>query len=227
MLSRTATTDLALREAIAHRDTKAAEWQADVGDYASVCAVVREVLDRWGRIDALINNAGQKVFDDFLQISPGQFEQVIQTNLLGPVYLCREVLPAMLEQGYGRIISISSRAGLEFYSQVTAYGASKAGLLGFSQSLADGVRGSGVTVNILCPPTVLTPEYLAQRPDLNARRLVKVEQIIRVVLDLLHPNCRVTGRIFAFYSPRSFVKGMLQDVRKYVQWFPQLRYRIW
>ena len=227
MMSRTAATDPVLREAIDIQGPAVAEWQADVGDYQSVRGVVREVLARWGRIDALINNAGQKLFDEFLQIAPAQFEQVVRTNLLGPVYLCNEVVPVMLRQRYGRIINISSRAGLEFYALGTAYCASKAGLIGFSQSLADALRGTDVTVNVLCPPTVLTPEYLEQVPGLDTRRLVKVEQITRVVLDLLQPDCHMTGRIFPFYSPRSFLRGILLDVGKYLQWLPQLRYRVW
>ena len=227
MLSRTATTDPVLCKAIDLRGGRAAEWQVDVRDHHAVCAVVGKVLARWGRIDALINNAGQKVFDEFLQIPPAQFEEVVHTNLLGPYYLCREVVPIMLNQRYGRIVNISSRAGLEFYGLSTAYSASKAGLVGFSQSLADALKGTGITVNVLCPPTVLTEEYLEQEPQLDTRRLLKVEQLVLVVLDLLRPDSHITGQIYPFYSPRSYIRGALLDVVKYLRWFVQLRYRIW
>jgi NAD(P)-dependent dehydrogenase (short-subunit alcohol dehydrogenase family) len=227
MGSRHRTTDPELLEAIETHDTRVREWELDITDYQCICTLVDQILAWQGRIDVLINNAGQKLFDEFLGIAPVQFEQVVHTNLIGPVSLCYQVVPLMLKQGYGRIINMSSRAGLEFYGQGTAYCSSKAGLIGFSQSLADALKGTGINVNVLCPPTILTPEYLEQKPNLDRRHLVKVQQIIRVVLDLLNPDCKVTGRIFPFYSSRSFVKSMFMDIHKYIQLLPQLRYRLW
>lgn len=198
-------------------------WEADVGDYESVSRVVSEIVGRWGRIDALVNNAGLIVIDEFLEIPIRRFEQVIQTNLLGPFYLCRAVVPQMLKQRYGRIVNMSSRNGLDdFGARRTAYGASKAGLVCFSQALAADLRGTGISVNVACPPNVRTPDH----SPTSYGRALNVETLVAVVLDLVHPHCQATGTIFPVYSAPSFIRAAFRDVRKYAQWLPQLKYRV-
>ncbi len=226
LVSRSTTSDERLHRRIKDADSEVIEWQADITDQQAMAGIVDEVLKRWGRIDVLINNAAQKLFDDFLSISAAQFEQVIRTNLIAPILLTRMVVPSMVKQGYGRIINVSSRAGLEFDGKVTAYGSSKAGLIGFSRSLAIALRGTGVNVNVLCPPTVMTPEYAKARPDLDTRRLVTVDQLIRVIMGLIRPDCRKSGRVIPFYSPASLVKACLTDTWRYFRWLCEIRYRV-
>lgn len=227
IISRRPTQDISLRKIIDGSDSGVVEFSADVGDQRSVCAVIAQVLAKWGRIDGLVNNAGQKVFDEFIEITPDRFSQTVQTNLLGPYHLCHAVVPVMLEQHYGRIINIASRAGMEFYGTSTAYSASKAGLIGFSQCLADALRGTGVTVNVLCPPTVVTEEYLHEEPKLDTRGLLQVEVVVRVAIELLSEQSDVTGQAYPFYSPRSYVRAVLRSAVQFAAWFAQLRYRKW
>lgn len=138
--------------------------EADVSNPTDVARMVDETLQEFGQIDILVNNAavaGPKlVIDTTLE----DWNRMIGVNLTG-VYLCsRTVLPSMLNRRQGKIISISSGSGLRGSARNAHYSASKAGVIAFTQALANEVREFGLQVNVICPGPIKT-EMLASRPD--------------------------------------------------------------
>ncbi|HJN88394.1 MAG: SDR family oxidoreductase [Dehalococcoidia bacterium] len=125
----------------------------DVADEAQVSDMVRQVMERYGRIDVLVNNAAIMVLGkSFLEISPDAWDQSVAVNMRGPFLTCRAVLPAMMSQKRGSIINIGSRSGFD-HTQVgsVVYPASKAGMHMFSLTLAQEMREHNIAVNILNP----------------------------------------------------------------------------
>lgn len=129
---------------------------ADVGSQAEVDAAVAKLTEELGTVDILINNAGISKFGGFLELEVAEWEKIIQVNLLGVYYVTRAVLPTMIEHQSGDIINISSTAGEKGGPITSAYSASKAGLLGLTESLAMEVRKSNIRVSALTPSTVVT-----------------------------------------------------------------------
>jgi NAD(P)-dependent dehydrogenase (short-subunit alcohol dehydrogenase family) len=133
--------------------------------------IVRVTLERFGRIDILVNNAAFARSTRFPDLSADEFRQALEVNLVAPFLLTKAVLPAMKAQGYGRIINISSSAGRMVSTLGGAhYTASKAGLLGLTRASAKELGKFGITVNAICPgmiDTELTHENAP--PELLAR----------------------------------------------------------
>jgi len=142
---------------------------ADVGREADVVRMVERALARFGRIDALINNAGIGLRVPVAEMALGDWERVLTTNLTG-VFLCsKAVLPAMRRQGGGVIVNISSGAGKQGYATMAAYCASKFGLMGFAQALAAEVGDEQIKVCTITPGTMVT-EFGGATPQERARR---------------------------------------------------------
>jgi NAD(P)-dependent dehydrogenase (short-subunit alcohol dehydrogenase family) len=133
--------------------------------------LVRRTLDRFGRIDILVNNAAMARSTRFAQLSPDEWRQTLEVNLTAPFLFTRAVLPAMKEQRYGRIVNVSSSAGRMVSTLGGAhYTASKAGLLGLTRAAAKELGPFGITVNAICPgmiDTELTHEHAT--PELLER----------------------------------------------------------
>ncbi len=124
----------------------------DVTSRADADAAVRAAVDRFGRIDVLVNNVSSFYAGYFEELTPEQFDQQFAASLMGPMNVTRAVLPVMRKQRSGHIISISSSAGLAAgYEFVTAYAASKFGLEGWMQSLHAEVAPFGITTTIVNP----------------------------------------------------------------------------
>jgi 3-oxoacyl-[acyl-carrier protein] reductase len=129
---------------------------ADVGDADAVAAMVDEVAGSLGPIEILVNNAGVTRDDLLLRMGPDAWDEVIRTNLRS-AYLCtRAVLRGMLRARWGRIVSVSSVAGLAGNPGQANYAAAKAGLLGFTRSIAKEVGSRGITVNAVAPGFIET-----------------------------------------------------------------------
>jgi 3-oxoacyl-[acyl-carrier protein] reductase len=130
--------------------------KADVADTEAVKAMVQQVTDRWGKIDILVNNAGINRDTLLLRMSEEDWDDVIDTNLRG-AYLCtRFALRSMMRQGWGRVISISSIAGVMGNPGQSNYAASKGGLIAFSKSVAREMGSRGITVNAVAPGFIVT-----------------------------------------------------------------------
>jgi len=129
---------------------------ADVGNIEEVNTAVAALQQQLGSIDILINNAGTAQFGTVVDMEPQQWEQIIQTNLMGTYYVSRTVLPAMIEQNSGSIINIASTAGERGFATGSAYCASKFAVMGLTESLLQEVRKFNIRVTALTPSTVNT-----------------------------------------------------------------------
>jgi acetoacetyl-CoA reductase len=129
----------------------ASAQQADVSQAEPTKILIEEVLVKFGRVDILVNNAGITRDRTFSKMSFEEWHKVIDTNLSSVFNTCKIALPAMLEQKYGRIINISSVIGQSGGFGQTNYASAKAGLIGFTKSLALETAKKGVTVNAICP----------------------------------------------------------------------------
>jgi len=138
--------------------------RVDVADSKSAQEFIDCALANFGRVDILVNNAGVTRDNLIMRISEEDWNTVIDVNLKGAFNCCKAVVRAMMKQRYGRIVNISSVAGLAGNAGQTNYAASKAGLIGFSKSLAKEVGSRNITVNVVAPGFVLTAltEGLAQ-----------------------------------------------------------------
>ena len=125
--------------------------ELDVTSRADAEAAVRAALDRFGRIDVLVNNAASFYAGYFEELTPEQMDRQLAASLIGPMNVTRAVLPVMRKQRSGHIISISSTAGLVGFEFGTAYAASKFGLEGFMESLHAEVAPFGITTTIVNP----------------------------------------------------------------------------
>ena len=142
---------------------------AIAGDVASEGVpdeIARRVLERFGRIDILINNAALPLSTRLADITAEEWRKALEVNLTAPFLMTRAVLPAMRDQNYGRIINISSSAGRMVSTLGGAhYTASKAGLLGLTRAAAKELGKFGITVNAVCPgmiDTELTREHASE-----------------------------------------------------------------
>ena len=133
--------------------------------------IVRRTLERFGRVDILVNNAAQARSTRFGDLSAEEWRQALEVNMTAPFLFIKAVLPAMKEQHYGRIINISSSAGRTVSTLGGAhYTASKTGLLGLTRAAAKELGAFGITVNAVCPgmiDTELTREHAS--PELLER----------------------------------------------------------
>src|SRR3954469_23410778 len=123
----------------------------DVTRTADAVAAVKAAVDRFGRIDVLVNNAANFFAGYFEELTPEQMNLQLQTSLVGPMNVTRAVLPVMRKQRSGHIIAISSSAGLSGFEFGTAYAASKFGLEGFMESLRTEVAPFGIHTTIINP----------------------------------------------------------------------------
>lgn len=129
----------------------------DVTDPASVAAAVAQTSEAFGPIDVLVNNAGWDKAEPFIQSTEATWQKVLAVNLLGPIRCTKAVLPTMIERGAGRIISISSDAGRVGSTGEAVYSAAKAGIIGFSKTVAREVARYHINVNVVCPGPTETP----------------------------------------------------------------------
>jgi 3-oxoacyl-[acyl-carrier protein] reductase len=125
--------------------------RTDVSNEISVQAMAKKSLEEFGRLDILVNNAGIFPTSSVEEMREEDWDRVIGTNLVGAFLCSRAVVPKFLEQGTGRIISLTSGRAFQGAKNGAHYAASKAGIVGFSKSLALELAPHGVTVNVICP----------------------------------------------------------------------------
>ncbi|KTD07402.1 acetoacetyl-CoA reductase [Legionella jamestowniensis] len=138
---------------------------ANIANFADCEKLAALVLEKYNHVDVLINNAGITVDTSLKKMSAQQWQQVIDANLTSVFNVTRNILPAMLEKGYGRIITISSINGRKGQFGQCNYAASKAALFGFTKSLAQEVASKGITVNTVSPGYIETPMLAAMKDE--------------------------------------------------------------
>ena len=128
----------------------------DISDERVVEDGAARVIDRFGRVDALVNNAGISMIKPALDTPSETYRNVLEVNLVAPFLLCKEYGRTMVEQGSGSVVNVASVAGLQGVAERSAYNASKHGLIGLTRTLAVEWGGRGVRVNAVCPGWVKT-----------------------------------------------------------------------
>jgi 3-oxoacyl-[acyl-carrier protein] reductase len=202
--------DAAERVASSLRATgvKAIEIATDVSDEESTQRMAERTLSAFGRIDVLVNNAA--VFATIPisrvpleQLSVHEWDRVMSVNLRGIFLACRAVLPAMRQQGYGKIINISSGTALSGSPMRIHYTTSKGGVLSFTRTLAREVGSSGIRVNAIAPGSTLSEE----NPDQDILRM-RQEPVSARALQRVQLPTDIVGSVVFFASPDSdFVTG--------------------
>ena len=147
---------------------------ADVGNEEQVKSAVAEVLKAFGRIDILVNNAGIDTTSTVVEMPTSMWDEMMVVNLRS-IFLCsRAVLPGMIGQKWGRIINISSQLAHKGAAEMAHYAAAKAGVLGFTRSLAYEVAADGITVNAICPGPVDTELFRNIPADWRRKKLAEL-----------------------------------------------------
>jgi 3-oxoacyl-[acyl-carrier protein] reductase len=186
---------------IAKAGGKASALHIDIADANSVARAIAE-MSRSGAIDALVNCAGitGRTNVKAHEVSLDDFDSVYRINLLGALIVSQAVLPLMLAKGYGRILHVASIAGKEGNAGMTAYSATKSGLIGLVKSMAKDYSETGVTINALAPAVIRTP-MVDQLPDATVkymtdkipmRRCGELSEAAAMIAWIVSPACSFT-----------------------------------
>jgi 3-oxoacyl-[acyl-carrier protein] reductase len=194
----------ALVDQLNAQGTEALSLQGDVADLEAAQGHVEAVVDRWGSLDVLVNNAGITRDGLLLRMGEDDWDDVIDTNLKGVFNFCKAAYMPMMRQQRGAIVNISSVVGTTGNAGQTNYAASKAGIVGFSKSLAKELGSRTVTVNVVAPGYVQTD--MTDELDADTResildavpldRLADPDEIANAVLFLASPAADyITGHV--------------------------------
>jgi 3-oxoacyl-[acyl-carrier protein] reductase len=185
----------------------------ELTDEASVGRAAASALERHGRIDILVNNAGITGGNaPTWELSPESWRRVIEVNLIGPFLTCHAIVPAMLRNGYGRIVNVASIAGKDGNPAASHYSASKAGVICLTKSLGKELATKNVLVNCITPAAARTEifdqmkqehiDYMLSKIPMN--RFLKVEEIAAMASWLASEECSFsTGAVFDISGGRA------------------------
>jgi 2-hydroxycyclohexanecarboxyl-CoA dehydrogenase len=138
---------------------EAQAWSLDVADAGRVAAVVGDVVSRWSTVHVLVNCAGWDKPIPFVETTPDFWDKILAINLKGPIACTHAVLPPMIAQGYGKIVSIASDAGRVGSTGEAVYSAAKGGLIAFTKTIARETARHRINVNCVCPGPSDTPLF--------------------------------------------------------------------
>ncbi len=184
-------------------DTQALQGiEADLLEESSVEAMTDETKQKLGRIDALLNLAGGFLGDvDISDLSEKQWERMMNINLKSTFLCCKHVLPVMISQNSGKIINIGAKVGMQGVAGLAAYGASKAGLINFTQALAEEVKPYNITANVLLPSIIDTPANRKSMPNANFNDWVSTETLANMLLFLVSDQVNdINGAAIPIYG---------------------------
>ena len=173
----------------------------NVAEKVEVKMQIQRLIESFGAFDILINNAGIAAFGSFVEMAENDWEDIVRTNLFGPYYVSKAVVPSMIDLGSGDIINVSSTAGLKGNAVTSAYSASKAGLIGLSESLMFELRKKNIRVTTLTPSTIASDMSIqGGLTDGNPEKVLQPEDFAEWVRDILKMNRRAliaNGSIFS------------------------------
>jgi 3-oxoacyl-[acyl-carrier protein] reductase len=176
--------------------SRVAGQAVDVRDRQRVDALVVSAVDQFGSINTLINNAGVGAFTDVEHTTDEDWARVIETNLTGVFYCTRAAIPAIRQTGGGWIINIASLAGRNYFAGASAYCASKAGLVAFSEALMLEVRQAGIRVSVVMPGSVATGFSGPSEKTGDESWKLTPDDVAQTVMDLLrHPGRSLPSKV--------------------------------
>jgi NAD(P)-dependent dehydrogenase (short-subunit alcohol dehydrogenase family) len=189
----------------------------DVTDREQIDLGVARVREQYGPATVLVNNAGLHAVDPFLKITPEMWQRLLDVNLTGTFNCCQAAVPDMIEQGWGRIVNISSSSAHSGQQYMTHYVAAKAGVIGFTKSLALELGPKGITVNTIPPGFIDTPMLRRQESKgllgegvehhealTPVRRIGRPEDIAAMCAFLVSDEASyVTGQVFGVNGGRN------------------------
>ncbi|KTC82201.1 acetoacetyl-CoA reductase [Legionella sp. PATHC035] len=179
----------------------------DIAQFADCEKIMSLIMERYGRVDVLVNNAGITQDCSLRKMTPEQWQNVIDANLTSVFNMTRNVIPVMIEKGYGRIISISSINGRKGQFGQCNYASTKSALYGFSKSLALEVANKGITVNTVSPGYIETPMLASLKEE------VLKSIISSIPVGRLGHSKEVADAVAFLASPDSgFITGANLDV---------------
>lgn len=170
---------------------KALALRVDIRRPSEVDAMIGNTAEAFGGLDILVNNAGVGHRKPLVETTAEEWDEIMDTNLKGMFLCCKSAIPLLAKRGGGVIVNISSGAGKVGIPTLSAYCASKFGVIGLSESLAGEVEEYGIRVYALCPGGVDTEMHRRFFPEDPPYMLLKPEDVAKEVLKLCLPDCRV------------------------------------
>jgi NAD(P)-dependent dehydrogenase (short-subunit alcohol dehydrogenase family) len=201
VVARTEAKVRAVADEIHAQGQEALALPADVTDEGQVAHMVERTLERYGRVDGLVNSAGVAPLSPIVETSLETWQWTMAVNVTGTFLCCRAVWPPMARQGGGSILNISSGSGKRAHAEWSAYCASKWAVMGLTESLALEGYPLGIRVNALCPGPTATPMRHDNFPDEDQGRLLAADEVAEAAL-------------FFFSDAARYVRNAALDVRK-------------
>ena len=190
-----------LAKATAALGSAAGTARVELTDASAVAAATQAALAQHGRIDILVNNAGITGGNaPTWELTPDMWRRTIEVNLVAPYLTCHAVVPAMISQGYGRIVNVASVAGKEGNPNASHYSASKAGLIALTKSLGKELATKNILVNAVAPAAAKTAIFEQMKPEfidymlskIPMGRFVEPQEIAAAITWLASEDCSFT-----------------------------------
>ncbi|MDW0245772.1 MAG: SDR family oxidoreductase [Nitrososphaeraceae archaeon] len=177
--------------------------ECDVSVSSQVNRVVNEALDIYGRIDVLINNAGISYVKKLIDTTEEEWDNTLDINLKGSYLFSKAIVPHMIKHNYGVIINVSSGAGKIGFEDISAYCASKFGMIGLTESLAREINNYNIRVMTICPGQVATKmqkDIDSQYYELNKNKMLHPRKVAEKIADMI-------------FSDKEYLNGVSVDLR--------------
>jgi 2-hydroxycyclohexanecarboxyl-CoA dehydrogenase len=195
-------------KALAGGGAKARAFVIDLARKDMVDQMVREVLNDWGRVDVLVNNAGWTRNQPFVDDTPDYWDRIIDVNYKAQIYTCRAVLEPMMRQGGGSIVNVASDAARVGSPRQCVYAGAKAAVIGFSKALVTEVSKHKIRVNVVSPSTTDTP---LTREALTPEQIERREKAIPLGR-IGRPEDQANAIVFFASEASSYITGQILSV---------------
>jgi 2-hydroxycyclohexanecarboxyl-CoA dehydrogenase len=201
-----------LEELLSVFGDKVFPWKGDVTSWDEVKRSVEGVVNRFGRIDLLVNNAGWDTFGFFVDQDPEVWDKIVRVNLFSVFYFCKAVLPIMIEKKGGAIVNVASDAGRVGSSGEAVYSSAKGGVIAFTKALAREVARYEIRVNCVCPGPTDTPLLHSLFQGEEGKKIL--EGIVRSTpfRRLAHPSEVAEAVVFLGSPSARFITGQVLSV---------------